>query len=323
MIIRLLENETLDSFVSRFHFVSCSQSIKATKVTLFGSSKDYNDFWVSRRLINVADLIGGKGVEELNSILLNHTIFPIFSVLNGLSADFISGLLVSSDKSRLLRRFEHLPDFEMSNACISCGKNDLALAGYSYFHINHQVPGVKACHKHGEVLICSCPSCGRKFNKVNNLYLSRWFSCSCGWQVVEDGVPEPADSFDVSYSRFCNDLLRRHHLFDQVKLSDYLRGSLTGCCESSSVGLSKKISWLRRVSSSVGESAFERFFGLKIDSVDDDFFEGIEFGSDLKASLFVLFCILGNEEDFHKLVDLCAQLYDSELDDLRVFLESM
>lgn len=154
--IEWLRGETFFSLCSRLHLLSGNLRPGATAKQLFG---------LSERCIK-HDLPCGMDAFEQNSgsrwgdarqIIEKHTIFPFFG-------PFQSQVAVNDALTRLRSPVMGALKYQLGlvcggfgadhplRACQSCMRRDIELCGVSYWHLDHQYPGVVICSTHREVL---------------------------------------------------------------------------------------------------------------------------------------------------------------------------
>ncbi|WP_445262094.1 TnsD family Tn7-like transposition protein [Pseudomonas sp. EA_65y_Pfl1_P120] len=218
--IEWLRDETFFSLCSRLHLLSGNLRPSATAAQLLS---------LSERCIK-HDLPCGMDAFERNSagrwgdarlIIEQHTIFPFF-------APFQSHVAVNDALTRLRSPVMGPLKYQLGlvcggfgadhplKACLSCMKRDIELCGVSYWHLDHQYPGVVICSTHMEVL----RECTRN---------RRW----CGrfsWTL-----PEETTLRDMGYGALTNEERQKLAL-----LSD-------ACRDLASVGLNQNFDSLRVV----------------------------------------------------------------------------
>ena len=150
LILTLLPDETLYSFASRFHFLSGSPTPARTGRLLFGNPRAgvNHDFtgnidYVARQL----------QLPDSRLAALRHTVlpiyFPFYSQLH--CENWIARLLAGSPSSMKAELGLLASRFEASHplkACAHCAESDTTCCGTSYWHVEHQLPGVSACRIH-------------------------------------------------------------------------------------------------------------------------------------------------------------------------------
>jgi hypothetical protein len=53
--------------------------------------------------------------------------------------------------------------------CVECAEADIAMHGFPYFHVAHQLPSTTYCHEHGSLLRSGCLVCGNDWQKLGTL----------------------------------------------------------------------------------------------------------------------------------------------------------
>ncbi|WP_392341942.1 TniQ family protein [uncultured Shewanella sp.] len=53
--------------------------------------------------------------------------------------------------------------------CVECAEADIAIHGFPYFHVGHQLPGITRCTEHKTLLRSGCLVCGNDWQKLGKL----------------------------------------------------------------------------------------------------------------------------------------------------------
>jgi hypothetical protein len=53
--------------------------------------------------------------------------------------------------------------------CVECAEADIAMHGFPYFHVAHQLPSTTYCHEHDTLLRSGCLACGNDWQKLGKL----------------------------------------------------------------------------------------------------------------------------------------------------------
>ncbi|MGI1999636.1 TniQ family protein [Shewanella frigidimarina] len=53
--------------------------------------------------------------------------------------------------------------------CVECAEADIAMHGFPYFHVGHQLPGITRCTEHKTLLRSGCLVCGNDWQKLGKL----------------------------------------------------------------------------------------------------------------------------------------------------------
>ena len=126
----------------------------------------------------------GHPWTEARTLLTDHTLFPYYTyfslpdaylrALNRCLAETVghcSELTLGQTLHRCHSSSRH-PRF-----CPKCASEDAARVGYSYFRVEHQLPGVVVCWRHGNLLADGCTECGRYPLRGRSLGMAG--SCHC------------------------------------------------------------------------------------------------------------------------------------------------
>jgi hypothetical protein len=125
-------------------------------------------------------------------------------------------------------------DSRLTYLCPQCLIDDERDHGCPYIHRAHQVPGVTACWKHATRLLDRCPSCACPFAQPNQLILSAWMGCECGYAIADYAHTgkQQAANVEVEFSRFAQALLAsepRRLSIDQLINIYKMRAIEMGC----------------------------------------------------------------------------------------------
>lgn len=153
--------------------------------------------------------------RDFEDFLERHTLLPYYRpFLNPRAAGKLKGLpdrldLTSKDlpfsaqggKARTALRF-----------CPVCVHEDAKTFGQSYWHRNHQIPGMLFCHEHGVRLTDRCLRCG---TMVRHRYRTPLFlpklKCECGYEFSDAApsstTPDIWQNRALNLARFCSGLL--------------------------------------------------------------------------------------------------------------------
>lgn len=94
----------------------------------------------------------------------------------------------------------------MTKICQVCAVSDLEEFGVVYWHRSHQIPGVRACWKHGVDLIDQCQGCGLKFHSARKALPNLSDGCSCGASILETASSSTGPG-ERELASFAHDLL--------------------------------------------------------------------------------------------------------------------
>jgi DNA-binding CsgD family transcriptional regulator len=151
-----LPDETLFSWASRYHLVSCNRLASATTQALFGHKYlgSAHDF-PARIDTFVARTQGSIGSAA--TLIQDRTLLPFFLPFNYPSLDVVAidalrGASTGSLKFRLGLLTSHFRAHFPLKACIDCMAEDRQRFGLAYWHRPHQLPGAWLCLKHNRRL---------------------------------------------------------------------------------------------------------------------------------------------------------------------------
>jgi len=107
--------------------------------------------FLSRDFATIAKILG-KEVSQLND---EHT---CFNMLKSTLSDSQLANHTEHSKSVIFHKNKEVVS-QPWRWCAECAADDISLYGVTYYHRDHQVPGVKCCHKHQVPLIRGCGHC--------------------------------------------------------------------------------------------------------------------------------------------------------------------
>jgi len=203
-----MPDETLHSRITRYHLLSGNKTENDTFKDLFGTTP-FAFKIIPKKTENLANLLPGDREENLNELLTNNTILPLYKPFVGISKVAVGGFSdsLASTVARVPRR--EVSVHSMAKICLSCTQSDLIENGYSYWHRAHHIPGVTACWRHSEELIQACPSCSHPFYRSNKLLPSLTSGCVCGWRPLSSSTGDIVTEVEHKFAIFAKDLLHR------------------------------------------------------------------------------------------------------------------
>jgi len=186
-------DETLFSWIVRYHYWSANQQIKETLKYLFDSpyrSALFSHSFARDRanLNHFSQLLGWP----LDKVITDFTPYYYEALFN---SSYGSGDMARFSASNVLpdilelawgRRKQkrvHLRDGVALRLCPQCIKDDVDKYGFSYWHRCHQLPGVQACHIHGSTLLTSCATCDTAYCSHQDIKLPT-LDCRCEPSVL-------------------------------------------------------------------------------------------------------------------------------------------
>lgn len=102
--------------------------------------------------------ISNLGFGSERELLTKHSLYPLFSFFSPsdravkLETAMLEGDPVRVMHAALLPANQFKFPFALKY-CLRCVEEDVSKVGVSYWHLQHQIPGVEACHRHG-ILLC-------------------------------------------------------------------------------------------------------------------------------------------------------------------------
>jgi hypothetical protein len=204
-----LRNETLNSFLSRYHLLSCNALPRTTLCYLLGyipTSNNWSSFMLQRLAKNI-----GEGFQTFERLIRNNTLHHQSFLHSSTSNTVIDKLYRTTGTNRVLleRKAKHF------RICTTCWHSDINTLGYSFVKIQHQTPEIKVCADHGVVLIDKCQGCKKHFSESNFISELPWNGCCCGW-TIKDSSPTKSpehNELDLDLSRLAAHQLNiRFHL---------------------------------------------------------------------------------------------------------------
>ena len=138
--------------------VSGSQFLKAC----FGSRKKSVHPFLTSGLNSIAEIFN----EDAVKLLRNETLAPLFSFFMPEHAAYLQQMMLTNNAAKAIRASQ-LPSFESGSTlalkyCPVCVCNDLYDYGVSYWHRDHQVPGLTVCSRHGALLLYQDLDCRQR-----------------------------------------------------------------------------------------------------------------------------------------------------------------
>jgi hypothetical protein len=154
---RFLPDETLYSWLGRYHLLSGNVSEDVSRTQLFGSNKAGRHFHVPSNLVDLAArtrlslgapaALAGKATA-LPYYIRFSTQDTVDRAMASIAYGSTTGLI---QKVGIGQSGKHLPLPRRS--CLSCMQQDKAEHGIAYWRRSHQLPGVHVCPIHGEPLV--------------------------------------------------------------------------------------------------------------------------------------------------------------------------
>lgn len=207
-----LPDETLWSRVSRYHILTGNTGEDTTFRELFGKHEVLEQIVPAAAILALASRLPGRLEDITAKLVQENTLLPAFSPFLGHDGPQVEQGIPLGQHYDGLGRIPKRVVGEYGSAhrlCLSCLREDIALHGTGYWHRCHQVPGVRACWKHGEALITNCPVCRRPVSRRKALLSLPWKPCRCGWTPADHARPDAAMEAEKRFAEFACDLIAK------------------------------------------------------------------------------------------------------------------
>lgn len=174
-----LPDETLFSLCSRWHRIGANGLASSTCAELFGHTRIGVAHDLPARISTFVTRTNGI-LGDARSIAVGRTLLRYylpFQPENVVKAavDSVCGPKLGSLKMLLGLPASRLRAHHPLKSCPICRQEDAKTNGVAHWHLNHQLPGVWICHRHGQVLEVAAP-------KMNGLGRFHWVlpdDCEC------------------------------------------------------------------------------------------------------------------------------------------------
>lgn len=148
MQVQPLPGETVYSWVARQHLLSGYQCVSTTYSVIFGAKKIRLHPFLPAHIRAISDISG----IDADLVLQSHTQYPLFAEYLVSRRLRLKRAMLMDDGGKAVHA-AGLPNFHLHfiqghRFCPVCLIEDKETFGVSYFHSEHQVPGVSACVKH-------------------------------------------------------------------------------------------------------------------------------------------------------------------------------
>lgn len=146
---RIHEDETVFSWVARIfrlsHFVNLNQFYRK----YFGVKRVRLHPYLPAHLDEIAQETG----SEAETLLMHHTLYPLFLFFNIENEGRLRASMLSRSGQNVISKaalpHSKITFFNGQKYCPKCEKETTILLGFAYYRIEHQIPGVEVCWKHG------------------------------------------------------------------------------------------------------------------------------------------------------------------------------
>lgn len=155
---RLYSNELVYSLVARYHQYSSNQSPKHTSMELYGNPMQLAVPDLPLNLCKITSHLKIFMDIDEEELLDRHTFYNFYSNFIPFERKaFVRDAMITGDNkgavhmitgvmSSVIKEKEHF------HHCLQCIEENLELYGETYWHLDHQLPGVLVCVKHNIVL---------------------------------------------------------------------------------------------------------------------------------------------------------------------------
>ena len=199
--------ESLNSRVSRYHILSGNTAFSTTVAELFERAIVGLSQVIPPNIDVLAAGLPGDAQENLKSIILENTLFPLFLPFIGKA-----GHVQNAAANWYGGEITHMPRRVVGKhgetfLCLDCLHQDETEFGLAYWHREHQAPGVTVCWRHNSPLISSCPNCSFPFEWKNRPLIATWSICRCGHDLRSTPLVKSSSRLEHDYAVFVQDLI--------------------------------------------------------------------------------------------------------------------
>ncbi|MBC3878318.1 MULTISPECIES: TnsD family Tn7-like transposition protein [unclassified Undibacterium] len=203
-----MPDETIESRISRYHILRGQPTAKITYQQLFNAPPFSLTTLVQPHLDKLASKLPGSAKHNLQTIQNENTLLPLCQHFSGTQVSLTNPASnVDIHAIELPRRIKG--SSSVTHMCPQCLVQDEQEYGCAYIHRSHQIPGVTICWKHQCKLLDRCPACSCPFARRNELILSAWLGCTCGYVIGDHPklIEEPVKEVEVGFANFTKTLL--------------------------------------------------------------------------------------------------------------------
>lgn len=185
--------ESMYSIVSRYAEHIGVSSYRVIAKDLFGKVAETCGSLAPNKIEAFLNNTGLSMYIDFGEFLKQHTAFSMLTIFfNKSDKNNIEKLMLSSEKGNFLPPLlglSHLGDDASTlYYCPLCLSEDIKKYGEGYWHIIHQVPGVRICVNHQAKLINRCSECGVRFSASHIKYNALGYQCICGADLTENVI---------------------------------------------------------------------------------------------------------------------------------------
>jgi hypothetical protein len=147
-IFKVIEGETVFSVISRYHAIAGYFNHNTCVSNIFDKRKKRIHPYLPNALVQFSNYFQ----EPLEKVLYQRTLFPLFlATLDGSQAKKLHSSMLGTVGSTF--HISLTPQYSLNlfaghKYCPICAIKDLEKIGISYWHIEHQIPGITTCSKH-------------------------------------------------------------------------------------------------------------------------------------------------------------------------------
>ncbi|MDR5746981.1 TniQ family protein [Caballeronia sp. LZ029] len=181
---------TLSSFAILVNRLNCDSSQCHTMMTLFGTKSVRPESALGIGAALCASQIGSGTFSDVDSILHNHTLWPLYAYplprsIRQTWRDTVMKIGASGRWTGFLAGHHNTPIAKKNlHLCLKCVDDDLSLTGVAHWRTFHQIPGVDHCIIHRDELIGACQNCGRRLGCSWKTRLPLPLCSQCGKPLI-------------------------------------------------------------------------------------------------------------------------------------------
>lgn len=211
MLLNLLPDEALDSFISRNYVYS--QRWYDSSVYKFIASRSVGH-WTFPKLEALVEMLGLHGAYGYNYLIHNHTnYYRLAFVQRDLNISYGPGKF----KAELIKEISGV---EAVKLCPACLNYDYLKFGFIYWKRSHQVYDIEICSQHNVKLVSACGGCSRPFHAKRHFMEAPWSICDCGFKIFDLKPQKNHDIPELNFSKFIAELYNYEY---QLNLDEVIR----------------------------------------------------------------------------------------------------
>lgn len=179
-----MEDEILDSVVSRYHLLSGNPTCHMTMSDLFGIPTAVVPNYFLGKFGYLCTSPAGRALGNVDKVIHQRTLLPAYRhILQPFQARQIATVTCLAQGIGTLTPILFRGRRVMAShyrLCPQCVEVECETHGFAYWHRSHQLYGANVCHIHGCDLITNCRSCGALQRTPRHLELPDYACKSCG-----------------------------------------------------------------------------------------------------------------------------------------------